>query len=68
MKDVLRLAVAGFGCSGALARAVAEGATVPGLLRKWGIGALAAAARFAAGVVPGNVAHGAMCASAWSCE
>jgi hypothetical protein len=48
--------------------AVADYSTAAGFLEKWGRSLLAVGALFAAGVVLGNVARSAMCASVWICD
>jgi hypothetical protein len=65
--------VLGFGLilivfSGGVTAAVAEYSTVAGFLKKWGLSAVAVGALFAAGIVLGNVARSAMCASVWICD
>jgi hypothetical protein len=65
---VLRFGLLLLVCSGAVAAAVAEYSTVAGFVKKWGLAALAAGALFAAGIVLGNVAKSAMCASVWICD
>jgi hypothetical protein len=67
-EEVLRFAVGLTVASGVLAAAVADYASVPGFLRKWGICMLAVAALFVTGAMLGNITRSAMCASVWVCE